>query len=152
MSTVVKRTTLVVRNIERSVAFYSNVLGYSPAFDQKIAMSGSGYPAGKAGDRIRLVMLQGGDPTGSMIGLLEHLDPRLPEPKERPVGIGDSVLVLQTDDLHRVERNCEASGGSIFSRPHPFTIKGPDGEPIRMRSMTILDPDGFILEVNQRHT
>ncbi len=150
MSTAIKRTTLVVRDIERSVAFYSKVLGYSLAFDQEIAMSGSGYPAGKAGDLIRLVMLQGGDPAASMIGLLEHLDPRLPEPAKRPVGIGDSVLVLQTDDLRRVERNCEASGGSIFSPPHSFTIKGPDGEPIRTRSMTILDPDDFILEVNQR--
>ncbi len=78
MSTIVKRTTLVVRNIERSVAFYSNVLGYSPAFDR--------------------------------------------------------------EDCHVRQRLPRRQGGR------------PDGEPIRMRSMTILDPDGFILEVNQRPT
>lgn len=80
MPTVLKRTTLVVRDIERSIAFYRNVLGFATAFDQEMTMSGSGYPAGKAGDRIRLAMLTGGDPSGSLIGLLQHLDPALPEP------------------------------------------------------------------------
>ena len=150
MSTVVKRTTLVVRSVEHSMAFYRDVLGFTAVFDQEITMAGAGYPAAKAGDRVRLVMMQGKDPAGSMIGLLEHLDPTLPEPDERAVGIGDSVIVVHTDDLDRVHRECEASGARIFSLPHAFTITGADGKPAQMRSMTIFDPDGFILEVNQR--
>ena len=152
MSTAVKRTTLVVRSARRSMAFYRDVLGFTTAFDSEITMSGSGYPAGKAGDRIRLVMMQGNDPGGSLIGLLEHLAPRLPEPAERPVGIGDTVVVMQTEDLDRAHRQCKASGVKIYSPPHPFTINGPDGRPVQMRSMTVFDPDGFILEVNQRPT
>ena len=150
MSTVVKRTTLVVRSAERSIAFYRDVLGFTVAFDHEITMSGSGYPAGKAGDRIRLAMMLGDDPGGSMIGLLEHLDPKLPEPAKRAVGIGDTVIVMQTQDLDRVLSECDSSGVRIFSQPHPFTINGPDGKPLQMRSMTIFDPDGFILEVNER--
>ena len=150
MPSVVKRTTLVVRDLDRSIAFYRDVLGFKIAFDQEITMSGSGYPAGNAGDRIRLAMMQGGDPAGSMIGLLQHLDPALPEPARRPVGIGDTVLVLQTEDLNRVHRECESSGVEIYSPPHPFTIAAPDGKPVQMRSMTVFDPDGFILEINQR--
>lgn len=150
MSTVVKRTTLVVRSVERSMAFYLDVLGFTAVFDREITMAGAGYPAAKTGDRVRLVMMQGKDPAGSMIGLLEHLDPRLPEPDERAVGIGDSVIVMHTDDLNRVHRECEASGARIFSQPHAFTITRANGNPAQMRSMTIFDPDGFILEVNQR--
>lgn len=150
MSTVIKRTTLVVRSVERSKAFYRDVLGFTTAFDQEITMAGSGYPAAKAGDRVRLVMMQGSDPGGSMVGLLEHLDPKLPEPAERSVGIGDTVIVMHTTDLDRVHRACNASGVRIFSEPHPFTIRAPDGKPAQMQSMTIFDPDGFILEVNQR--
>ena len=150
MSTVVRRTTLVVRNIQRSIAFYRDLLGFRTVFDEQITMTASGYPAGKAGDRTRLAMMQGNDPGGSMIALLEHLDPRLPEPAERAVGIGDMVVVMQTDDLDRVHRECEASGGRIYSEPHPFSISGPDGKPVEMRSMTVFDPDGFILEINQR--
>jgi len=150
MSTVVKRTTLVVRSVERSMAFYRDVLGFTTAFDQEITMAGSGYPAARAGDEVRLVMMQGKAPDGSMIGLLEHIDPRLPEPDERTVGIGDSVIVMHTDDLNRVHRECEAAGARIFSEPHAFTITGADGNPAQMQSMTIFDPDGFILEVNQR--
>ena len=150
MSAEIKRTTLVVRSAARSMAFYREVLGFTTAFDHELTMSASGYPAGNAGDRIRLAMMQGSDPNGSMIGLLEHLDPRLPEPAERPVGIGDTVIVMQTGDLDRVLRECAASGVRIFSEPHAFSISGPDGEPVQMRSMTIFDPDGFILEINQR--
>ena len=150
MSTVVKRTTLVVRSVERSIAFYRDILGFTAAFDQEITMAGSGYPAARAGDRVRLVMMQGKDSAGSMIGLLEHIAPRLPEPDERAVGIGDSVIVMHTDNLDRVHRECEASGARIFSQPHAFTITGADGKSVQMRSMTIFDPDGFILEVNQR--
>ena len=150
MSTVIKRTTLVVRSVERSQAFYRDVLGFTTAFDQEITMAGSGYPAARAGDRVRLVMMQGSDPGGSMIGLLEHLDPKLPEPAERSTGIGDSVIVMHTADLDRVHRACSASGVRVFSEPHPFTIRGPDGKPAQMQSMTVFDPDGFILEINQR--
>ena len=64
MSTVVKRTTLVVRSVERSMAFYRDVLGFTAAFDQEITMAGAGYPAAGAGDRVRLVMMQGKDPAG----------------------------------------------------------------------------------------
>ena len=150
MSTVVKRTTLVVSNMERSIAFYCDVLGFKAIFDEQITMTGSGYPACNSGDRIRLAMMQGNDPAGSMIGLLEHLDPRLPEPAKRAVGIGDMVVVMQTDDLDRAHRECESSGGRIYSQPHPFSISGPDGKPVQMQSMTVFDPDGFILEINQR--
>ena len=150
MTSHVKRTTLVVRDLERAAGFYRSVLGFEVVFDNEITMSGSGYPAGKDGDRIRLAMMQGGDPTSGMIGLLHHLDPPLPKPPQRPVGIGDTVMVLQTDDLDRVEHNCEACGGRIFSSPHTFTLKGPGGKPVQTRSMTIFDPDGFILEINER--
>ena len=105
MSTAVKRTTLVVRSARRSMAFYRDVLGFTTAFESEITMSGSGYPAGKAGDRIRLAMMQG-----------------------------------------------KASGVKIHSPPHPFTISGPDGRPVQMSSMTILDPNAFIPEINQRPT
>ena len=149
MSTVVKRTTLVVRSVERSIAFYRDLLGFKVAFDNEITMSGSGYPAAKAGDRIRLVMMLGEDSGGSMIGLLEHLDPKLPEPARRAVGIGDTVIVMHTQDLDHVLGQCAASAVRIFSRPHAFTINAPDGKPVQMRSMTIFDPDGFILEVNE---
>ena len=150
MSTVIKRTTLVVRSVERSKAFYRDVLGFTAAFDQEITLDGSGYPAAGAGDRVRLAMMQGSDPGGSMVGLLEHLDPKLPEPAERSVGIGDTVIVMHAADLDRVHRACNASGVRIFSEPHSFTIRAPDGNPVKMQSMTIFDPDGFILEVNQR--
>ena len=40
MTTLVKRTTLIVRSLERSVAFYGGVLGLSKYYDDEIVLSG----------------------------------------------------------------------------------------------------------------
>ena len=40
MTTLVKRTTLIVRSLERSMAFYGDVLGLSRYYDDEIVLSG----------------------------------------------------------------------------------------------------------------
>jgi catechol 2,3-dioxygenase-like lactoylglutathione lyase family enzyme len=54
MPNIVKRTTLIVRNLDRSLAFYRDVLGFSVWYDDEIVLSGVGLAAGAAGDRTRL--------------------------------------------------------------------------------------------------
>ena len=48
MTTLVKRTTLIVRSLERSVAFYGDVLGLSKYYDDEIVLSGVGLAAASA--------------------------------------------------------------------------------------------------------
>ena len=151
MSAVIKRTTLVVRSVERSKAFYRDVLGFTNTFDQEITMAGSGYPAAEAGDRVRLAMMQGSDPGGSMVGLLEHLDPKLPEPAERSVGIGDTVIVMHTADLDRVHRACSAAAVRVFSASRPVHGSASrNGKPVHKAPMTEFDSHTGSLEINQR--
>ena len=98
---LVKRTTLIVRSIERSIEFYRDVLGMSIWYDDEITLSGVGLAAGTKGDRTRLVIMQGPDPLLGMIGLLEFVAPRMAEPVRRErLGIGDIVFVMQGRDVH----------------------------------------------------
>ena len=80
---LVKRTTLIVRDLARSVAFYRDVIGLSVWYDDTIELSGVGLAAGKKGDQTHLVIMKSQDPIVGMIGLLEFTTPRLPEPPRR---------------------------------------------------------------------
>jgi catechol 2,3-dioxygenase-like lactoylglutathione lyase family enzyme len=48
MPSLVKRTTLIVRSLERSTAFYRDVLGLSVWYDDEVVLSGVGLAAGSS--------------------------------------------------------------------------------------------------------
>lgn len=153
MANILKRTTLIVADVERSLAFYRDLLGFSVWYDDEIVLSGRGLAAGAAGDRTRLVILKAADPVIGMIGLLQWVEPALPGPPQprARLGIGDVVFVMQGDDVIETHRRLVAAGARIFAAPHPFEVRGADGAMISMTSLSFWDPDGYFIELNQRH-
>lgn len=153
MQNIVKRTTLIVRDAGRSLGFYRDVLGMSVWYDDEIVLSGRGLAAGQAGDRTRLVIMQARDPVIGMIGLLQWVEPPLPEPTQRRerLGVGDIVFVMHGDDVAEVHRRLVARGERIYAEPHQFEVRGADGAMVRMTTISFWDPDGYFIELNQRH-
>lgn len=151
MANILKRTTLIVADAERSLAFYRDLLGFSVWYDGEIVLSGRGVAAGAAGDRTRLVIMKAADPVIGMIGLLQWLEPTLPAPPPRDrLGVGDVVFVMQGDDVFGTHRRLVAAGVRVFAEPHPFEVRGADGAMLRMISMSFWDPDGYFIELNER--
>jgi catechol 2,3-dioxygenase-like lactoylglutathione lyase family enzyme len=152
VATIVKRTTLIVRDLERALAFYRDVLGFAVWYDDGIVLSGVGLAAGSAGDRTRLVIVKAEDPVIGMIGLLQFTAPELPAPPPRErLGIGDVVFVMQTDDVAGVHARAVAAGARVHAAPHRFDVRGADGTALTMTSLSLWDPDGYFIEINQRH-
>jgi catechol 2,3-dioxygenase-like lactoylglutathione lyase family enzyme len=153
MQNIVKRTTLIVRSVERSKAFYAGVLGMSVYYDDEIELGGVGLPATSKGDRTHLVIMKCADPVIGMIGLLEFTDPRKPEPAapKRGLSIGDIVFVMQGDDAQGVYERLQACGARIQSAPHAYEVKGADGRVLKMTMVSFWDPDDYFIEYNQRH-
>lgn len=153
MQNILKRTTLIVRDLARSLAFYRDGLGMTVWYDDEVVLSGRGLAAGQAGDRTRLVILQAQDPVIGMLGLLQWVEPPLPPPaaERTRLSIGDVVFVMQTDDVAEARRRLAALGARIFAEPHPFEVRGADGQVARMTSLSVWDPDGYFIELNQRH-
>jgi catechol 2,3-dioxygenase-like lactoylglutathione lyase family enzyme len=151
MATLVKRTTLIVRSCERSTTFYREVFGLTVWYDDKIELGGVSLAAGKKGDKTHLVIMRAQDPQVGMIGLLQFVEPRMPEPPRRErLGIGDTVFVLQGDDAQGVYRRAIRFGARIHAPPHPYSVRGADGQQLNMTTVSLWDPDDYFIEYNER--
>ena len=151
--TDVRRTTLIVRDMARSLALYRDVVGLKVNYDAVVETGGVALPAGEPGAKARLVLLNGNDPWVGWIGLMQWIDPPLPDPGPYPtrMGPGGHVIVMNTDD---VDGRCAAAarlpGVTMTSPPHLQEYPGRNGGPvIRVRGCNFFDPDGTLIEMNQ---
>ena len=153
-TTTVKRTTLIVRDIEVSSKWYEEVLDMSLYYDDRITLGGKGMAAGKKGDVTHLKIYRCSDPVIGMIGLLQWIDPELPAPEEIPtkVDYGNPTFVVDTDNVDGVYKKALALGTHIHSEPHEWSVRGADGNMINFITMSVFDPDGYFYEINQRLT
>jgi len=149
----VRRTTLVVRDVERALAFYRDALGLKLVYDQEIVRPPRPEDASGAERRMRLALLRANDDFVGVIGLLEYTSPRLPEPPGEPQrpGIGDVILVINATDLdQRFERVRATPGVRVATEPQLTTYPSPDGKgTIAVRFSAVWDPDGYFVELNQ---
>jgi hypothetical protein len=58
--TDIRRTTIIVRDMEKSLALYRDVLGMKVNYDTVVQTSGVALPAGVPGAKARLVPMTGG--------------------------------------------------------------------------------------------
>jgi len=149
----VRRTTLVVRDVDRALAFYRDALGLEVVYDQEIVRPPRPDDPAGAERRMRLALLRANDDFVGVIGLLEYTSPRLPAPAGEPQrpGIGDVILVINAADLdQRFERVRSTPGVRVASEPQLTTYPAPGGKgTIEVRVSAVWDPDGYFIELNQ---
>ncbi len=147
---IIKRTTLIVRDIKKSRHWYEHVLGMTTWLDTEITLTGEGLCAGAPGDRTHLVIMRAEDEKIGMIGLLQWLDPPLPAPEiPTSVSYGLPVFVVETDDAPELARRAQALGTRIYNPGREFTMPGADGGTRHLIGVSLFDPDGHFLECNQ---
>lgn len=152
MDTIIRRTTLVVRDIERSVAFYRDALGLKVYYDNELELSGVVMPIASPGARCRLVIMQAEDPSIGMMGLMQVTDPQEPDPGpyRQRLSVGDVAFVMASQDARAVFERVRASGVQLLAEPKEDSVPKTGGGEIRMITSSFFDPDGFFIEVNQR--
>lgn len=153
--TFVKRTTLIVEDAARSVAFYRDVLGMKLYYDQPMSVGGKIIPAGVPGAKVRLAIMEGNHKDVAKIGLLEWTDPPLDRPQtpyRKRMSIGDIVIVTETPDIEALfERLMDSPDCHIHCPPHEWSVPTPDGKGrIELTTLSFFDPDGFFFEVNHK--
>lgn len=147
---IVKRTTLIVRDMDASKHWYEYVLGMSSYYDKEFVLSGVGLAAGKAGDKTRLVILKCDDPEIGMIGLLQWVDPVMPAPEiEYKVGYGNPTFVVASDDVIETDKRAKELGSKIHAAPHEWSTLGANDKMKHFLGLSVFDPDGYFFECNQ---
>ncbi|MEM9570606.1 MAG: VOC family protein [Pseudomonadota bacterium] len=148
-----RRTTLVVRDIEKSLALYRDALGMTVEYDQELTSPGLAVRHGADGEnRSRLVLLKANDGFIGMLGLWQFLDQTekdLAEPDPADFTPGEIVLLFNSKTLDvTFPAAAAAPGVTIIGEPKERRYPSPAGDIVVMVSM-LVDNDGHTIELNQ---
>lgn len=140
----IRRTTLLVRDIDRSLAFWRDALGLTVVYDRVL---------GDPPSTTRLVLLRANDQFIGNIGLMRRsTDPAdLPVTYER-ASTGQVILVVNAKDQEdRLEKVRRVPGVRISSEPVRIEYPSPDGKGATIPVMVtyLWDPDGYFVELNK---
>ncbi len=148
-----RRTTLIVRDIERSLAFYRDALGLKVIYDHHIRTPRDARSDDEASQARRLVFLRANDDYVGIIGLLQYTKPFKPAPHQgdEPLSTGSVVLLFNAHDLDATFADARAVRGvRVLTEPTRVEYPSYDGSgtiPVMVSHLT--DPDGFVVELNQ---
>ena len=150
MGNYIKRTTLMVRDMERALEFYRDVLGGTVWFDRPFTLDGGGLPIGKKGDTLRLCIIQFEHDEIGMLGLMEFIDPIMPAPEVTyELGYGRPVFVVVPDDAQGIYDRATEHGFHTRGAPRGWSTTGAKGETKYFLSTFLFDADGHFFECNQ---
>ncbi|MBU6212653.1 MAG: VOC family protein [Gammaproteobacteria bacterium] len=135
-----RRTTLVVRDIDRSLPLYRDALGLKVIYDQII------------GGTTRLVLLRANDDFIGVLGLMQRLNltEPTPEPVFRKAQPGGLILVFNLQDLEtRFERIRATAQVTVAEAPKRIDYPGAGGSTIPVLFSAVWDADGNFIELNK---
>lgn len=148
-----RRTTLVVRNIDASLAFYRDALGMEVIYDNAIRTPRSAASDAEAERASRLVFLRANDDYVGIVGLLQYTKPVRPahDQGDEPFSTGSIVMVFNAENLAATfERARQVRGVRVLYEPSRREYPSYDGKGVIPVMVSVLtDPDGFVIELNQ---
>jgi glyoxylase I family protein len=136
-------TGITVSNLERSLAFWRDVLGFefSHSTHQKGKMAEQ--ITGVKGAELKLAVVK--LPTGHKIELLEYLAPadRKRDNDLRPCDVGHVHVALAVENLGALLQQIAASGWKAAGKPQSLTSGPNAGKCV----IYVRDPDGTTIEL-----
>ncbi|WP_397403267.1 VOC family protein [Phenylobacterium sp.] len=147
-----RRTTLVVKDMEASLKFYRDALGLKVTYDNVIRTPRSAKDDASAERSLHLVFLRANDDYIGQIGLMQYTKPvRTPRPaRAGDLSPGDIVLVFNTKGLQEKFDKAKAMGVKVDEAPHPTSYPSYDGKGvINVLFSAFYDPDGHYIELNE---
>jgi len=140
----VRRTTLIVRDMDRSLAFWRDALGLTVVYDRMLF---------QPPNQTRLVLLRANDQFIGLIGLMERQATKAAAPPvayERATYGNVIVVINAKDQEERLEKVRKVPGVKLQGEPQRIEYPAPDGKGTIPVMVTYLwDPDGYFVELNK---
>ena len=138
-------TGITVSNLERSLAFWRDVLGFELSHTAHQTGEMASEITGVEGAEIKLAVVKA--PGGHKIELLEYLAPleRKLSVDLRPCDVGFAHIALIVDDVDAILRAINSSGWNAAGKPQTLR-SGPNAG---KRVVYVRDPDGTTIEFMQ---
>ena len=136
-------TSFTVSNVERSVAFYRDVLGFTLLSLAERPPAFSELATGIPGAHLKTAHLE--VPGGHRLELIQYLNPPGAKLDPRTNNVGSAHLALIVEDLRALHRDLKAKGFRFKGEP----IEIPAGPNKGNWMVYLLDPDDFTLELIQ---
>lgn len=143
----IDHTAIVVRDTERSLAFYRDVLGLRVAGESRNQGTEQEHLNNVEGARLRITGLRA--PEGPGIELLEYLQPTdgRPYPADaRPSDLIHWETAIQVRDLTGLLPRLDSADVAQVSKAPP----GPDRNPSGAPGVLVRDPDGHAVRLTDR--
>jgi len=140
-------TGITVSNLERSLAFWRDVLGFEFSHSAHQKGERPEQITGVKGAELKLAVVK--TPSGHKIELLEYFAPADRRRVDlRPCDVGHVHVALIVDDLDAVLEKIGASGWKAAGNPQ-ILMQGPNAG---KRVVYVRDPDGTTIEFMQMPT
>jgi len=141
-------TSWTVDDLERSIAFYRDLLGFELIGRRERQGSAIETVVGFPKADLRMAFLRvPGAPVGISGHHLELIEYRHPKGRKldiRTCDTGSAHLALETTDIHADHARLQTAGVTIVSAPVTF-----DGVAGKVLACYLRDPDGFTIELVQ---
>lgn len=149
------RPTFIIADMDAAVAFYTSVFGWQVVFDQVIKVDERYPPAAPHNARSRLTVFQIDDPELGTLGFMQYMDheiPAGPSKFRKKLGQGEGILVIRSNDVDGCYERILKTDAVVIGAPADWEVLGErPGEVIKLRTLSLCDPNGIYLEVNHRY-
>jgi catechol 2,3-dioxygenase-like lactoylglutathione lyase family enzyme len=137
-------TGITVSNLERSLAFWRDVLGFELSHTAHQTGEMAEEITGVRGTELKLAVLK--TPSGHKIELLEYLAPAdRKRANLRPCDVGHIHVAVLVDDLDSVLDRIAASGWKAAGKPQTLKTGPNAGKQV----VYVRDPEGTTIELMQ---
>ncbi|PPR77863.1 MAG: hypothetical protein CFH01_01322 [Alphaproteobacteria bacterium MarineAlpha2_Bin1] len=143
----VSRTTIFTEDMERSLYFWRDVLGFSITIEAKIPNPGASDIVGFNCDSIEVTVLSNFNSNFGNIGLANIIKPKIKLDKIVPsknISLGETCIVIRTENLKLILSNLKKINSKIISLPTKLDL--PIDEEVW--EMFVRDPNGVLVNLS----
>jgi len=133
------RTAFTVSNMDRSIAFYTQALGFQLLYDKVRDGASFEMMLGIPRARLRVAALQDSAGSDHLLELVEYSIPKSQPHRPEFAEVGSANVCYIVDDIQSVFERIKAAGAKYVNPPGDYVREGK----FMGKIMFALDPDGI---------